>query len=108
MRIIERGHIGQTYLIGADGEKSNLDVLQIILESMGEPNDAFDFVTDRPGHDMRYAIDSTKLRTSLDWAPRYTNFEEGIAATIDWYTANRTWWENDKKSVEDFYRAQGQ
>ena len=108
LRIIERGHIGQTYLIGADGEKSNLDVLQIILESMGEPNDAFDFVTDRPGHDMRYAIDSTKLRTSLDWAPRYTNFEEGIAATIDWYTANRTWWENDKKSVEDFYRAQGQ
>jgi dTDP-glucose 4,6-dehydratase len=108
LRIIERGHIGQTYLIGADGEKSNLDVLQIILESMGEPNDAFDFVTDRPGHDMRYAIDSTKLRTNLDWAPRYTNFEEGIAATIDWYTANRTWWENDKKSVEDFYRAQGQ
>jgi dTDP-glucose 4,6-dehydratase len=108
LRIIERGQIGQTYLIGADGEKSNLDVLKIILESMGEPEDAFDFVTDRPGHDMRYAIDSTKLRTNLGWAPRYTNFEEGIAATIDWYTANRTWWENDKKSVEDFYRAQGQ
>jgi dTDP-glucose 4,6-dehydratase len=108
LRILERGEIGQTYLIGADGEKSNLEVLQIILESMGEPKDAFDFVTDRPGHDMRYAIDSTKLRTSLDWAPRYTNFEEGIAATIDWYTEHQTWWENDKKSVEDFYRAQGQ
>ena len=108
LRIVERGEIGQTYLIGADGEKSNLEVLHIILESMGEPVDAFDFVTDRPGHDMRYAIDSTKLRTALDWAPRYTNFEDGIGATIDWYTEHRTWWENDKKSVEDFYRAQGQ
>lgn len=108
LRIVERGEIGQTYLIGADGEKSNLEVLQMILDAMGQPNDAFDFVTDRPGHDLRYAIDSTKLRTDLDWLPRYTNFDEGISATIDWYTENRNWWENDKKSVEDFYRTQGQ
>ena len=108
LRIVERGEIGETYLIGADGEKSNLEVLQIILDSMGQPKDSFDFVTDRPGHDLRYAIDSTKLRPDLDWMPRYTNFDEGIAATIDWYTTNRMWWENDKKSVEEFYRAQGQ
>jgi dTDP-glucose 4,6-dehydratase len=108
LRIVERGEIGETYLIGADGEKSNLEVLQIILEAMGQPNDSFDFVTDRPGHDLRYAIDSTKLRTDLEWQPRFTRFDEGIAATIDWYTENRSWWENDKKVVEEFYRAQGQ
>jgi dTDP-glucose 4,6-dehydratase len=108
LRIVERGTIGETYLIGADGEKSNLEVLQIILDRMGHPSDAFDFVTDRPGHDLRYAIDSTKLRTELEWQPRYTSFTEGIAATIDWYTEHRSWWENDKKSVEEFYRAQGQ
>ena len=108
LRIVERGAIGETYLIGADGEKSNLEVLQIILDGMGQPSDSFDFVTDRPGHDLRYAIDSTKLRTDLEWQPRYTSFAEGIAATIDWYTGHRTWWENDKQSVEEFYRAQGQ
>ncbi len=108
LRIVERGAIGETYLIGADGEKSNLEVLQIILDGMGQPSDSFDFVTDRPGHDLRYAIDSTKLRTDLEWQPRYTSFAEGIAATIDWYTEHRTWWENDKQSVEEFYSAQGQ
>ncbi len=108
LRIVERGEIGETYLIGADGEKSNLEVLQIILDAMGQPNDSFDFVTDRPGHDLRYAIDSTKLRTDLEWQPRFTRFAEGIAATIDWYSEHRTWWENDKQSVEEFYRAQGQ
>lgn len=108
LRIVERGEIGETYLIGADGEKSNLEVLQIILDTMGQPNDSFDFVTDRPGHDLRYAIDSTKLRTDLEWQPRFTRFTEGIAATIDWYSEHRTWWEKDKQSVEEFYRAQGQ
>lgn len=108
LRIIERGAIGETYLIGADGEKSNLEVLQAILESMGQPDDAFDFVADRPGHDLRYAIDSTKLRTELEWAPRYTNFDDGISATIDWYSENREWWQGNKQSVEDFYRKQGQ
>ena len=108
LRIVERGEIGETYLIGADGEKSNLEVLHIILDAMGQPGDSFDFVTDRPGHDLRYAIDSTKIRTDLEWQPRFTSFTEGIAATIDWYTEHRTWWENDKKAVEESYRAQGQ
>jgi dTDP-glucose 4,6-dehydratase len=108
LRIVERGEIGETYLIGADGEKSNLELLQIILDAMGQPDDSFDFVKDRPGHDLRYAIDSTKLRTDLEWQPRFTRFDEGIAATIDWYTENRSWWENDKKAVEEFYRAKGQ
>ncbi len=108
LKIVERGEIGETYLIGADGEKSNLEVVQVILDAMGQPTDSFDFVEDRSGHDLRYAIDSSKLRTSLDWRPRYTNFEEGIVATITWYTENRSWWENDKRSVEETYRSRGQ
>lgn len=108
LRIIERGRIGETYLIGADGEKSNLDVVKTILVALGEPEDAFDLVTDRPGHDMRYAIDSSKLRSELGWEPRYTSFDEGIAATIDWYRENRDWWEGHKNAVEEFYRKQGQ
>ena len=108
LKIIERGRIGETYLIGADGEKSNLDVVKTILVALGEPEDAFDLVTDRPGHDMRYAIDSSKLRSELGWKPRYTSFDEGIAATIDWYRDNRDWWEGHKNAVEEFYRKQGQ
>jgi dTDP-glucose 4,6-dehydratase len=108
LRIIERGRIGETYLIGADGEKSNLDVVRTILVALGEPEDAFDLVTDRPGHDMRYAIDSSKLRSELGWEPQYTSFDEGIAATIDWYRDNRAWWEGHKNAVEEFYRKQGQ
>jgi dTDP-glucose 4,6-dehydratase len=108
LKIIERGRIGETYLIGADGEKSNLDVVKTILVALGEPEDAFDLVTDRPGHDMRYAIDSSKLRSELGWEPRYTSFDEGIAATIDWYRDNRDWWEGHKNAVEEFYRKQGQ
>jgi dTDP-glucose 4,6-dehydratase len=108
LQIIERGRIGETYLIGADGEKSNLDVVKTILVALGEPEDAFDLVTDRPGHDMRYAIDSSKLRSELGWEPRYTSFDKGIVATIDWYRDNRAWWEGHKNAVEEFYRKQGQ
>jgi dTDP-glucose 4,6-dehydratase len=108
LRIIERGVIGETYLIGADGEKSNLDVVKAILVAMGEPEDAFDLVADRPGHDLRYAIDSSKLRSELGWMPSYNSFDDGIAATIDWYRENRDWWEGHKNAVEEFYRKQGQ
>ena len=108
LRIIERGVIGETYLIGADGEKSNLDVVKTILVALGEPEDAFDLVADRPGHDLRYAIDSSKLRSELGWMPSYNSFDDGIAATIDWYRENRDWWEGHKNAVEEFYSKQGQ
>ncbi|MBW9209501.1 dTDP-glucose 4,6-dehydratase [Mumia sp. zg.B21] len=106
--ILERGRIGETYLIGADGEKNNREVVETILDIMGLPTDAYDLVTDRPGHDMRYAIDSTKLRTELGWAPQFTDFRSGLAATIDWYRDNETWWRPKKEAVEAQYAEAGQ
>ena len=106
--ILTRGSIGETYLVGADGERSNIDVLRTILRLMGQPEDAFDWVRDRPGHDRRYAIDPTKLRTELGWRPTHTDFERGLQGVIDWYTGHRDWWEPAKAATEARYRAQGQ
>lgn len=108
LRILEAGRIGETYLIGANGEKDNKSVIELILTQMGQPADAYDHVNDRPGHDMRYAIDSSKLRSELGWEPRYSDFEAGLAATIEWYRANEDWWRPQKAAVEAKYAAQGQ
>ncbi|WHU46229.1 dTDP-glucose 4,6-dehydratase [Gordonia sp. L191] len=101
--IIDAGRIGETYLIGADGEVDNRTVVETILELLEQPRDAFDFVTDRPGHDRRYAIDSTRLRTELGWRPKYVDFRSGVAATIDWYRAHPGWWSDAKSSAEARY-----
>lgn len=108
LTILEKGAMGETYLIGADGEKSNLDVIRLILRLMGQQEDAFDHVTDRAGHDMRYAIDPSKLRGSLDWAPIYPDFEAGLIDTISWYRDSQSWWMSDKKHVETDYERRGQ
>jgi dTDP-glucose 4,6-dehydratase len=103
--IIERGRTGETYLIGADGEVDNKSVVEDILELMGRPADDYDHVTDRAGHDRRYAIDSTRLRTELGWEPLYGDFREGLAATIAWYRDNEAWWRPMKDATERKYAA---
>ena len=106
--ILTKGEIGETYLIGADGEKNNIDVLRAILREMGKDADDFDWVRDRPGHDRRYAIDSSKLRRELGWKPIHTDFDEGLRDTIAWYEGNRDWWEDAKQATEAKYAKQGQ
>ena len=108
LRILESGTPGRTYLVGADGERDNLTVLREILRLMGQPEDAFEHVTDRAGHDRRYAIDGSRTREELGWKPCYTNFSEGLADTIAWYTEHREWWEPAKSATEAAYRKAGQ
>jgi dTDP-glucose 4,6-dehydratase len=108
LTILERGRIGETYLIGADGEKNNKEVVELILTELGQDASAYDLVTDRPGHDLRYAIDSAKLRTELGWQPRYGDFAAGLAATIAWYRDNEAWWAPQKEATEAKYKASGQ
>jgi dTDP-glucose 4,6-dehydratase len=108
LTILENGRIGETYLVGADGEKDNKAVVELILTLMGQPADAYDHVTDRVGHDLRYAIDSTKLRDELGWRPRYLHFEQGLAATIEWYRGHEDWWAPTKDATEAFYARLGQ
>ena len=108
LAILQRGEIGETYLIGADGEKNNLEVVQAILRHFGRSEDDIEFVRDRAGHDRRYAIESGKLRHQLDWQPTYQDFDAGLQATIDWYVAHEDWWRPQKDAVEASYAAKGQ
>jgi dTDP-glucose 4,6-dehydratase len=107
-RILEKGRIGQTYLISAEGERDNLTVLRTLLQMMGREPDDFDHVTDRVGHDLRYAIDPSLLCDELCWAPKHTDFEEGLRATIDWYRAHESWWRPLKDAAEARYEERGQ
>ncbi|WP_165054729.1 MULTISPECIES: dTDP-glucose 4,6-dehydratase [unclassified Adlercreutzia] len=106
--ILTCGRVGETYLIGADGERSNLDILRSILGRMGKDPDGFDWVRDRPGHDRRYAIDASKLCRELDWRPSHTDFDLGLDETIEWYRKNQDWWLADKEAVEKKYSRQEQ
>lgn len=108
LAILEKGKIGETYLIGADGEKNNKEVVELILELMGKDPKDYEHVNDRPGHDLRYAIDSSKLRTELGWTPKFTNFREGLTATIKWYQDNPGWWQPQKAATEAKYKKAGQ
>ena len=92
-KIIHNGKIGEVYNIGGHNEKTNLEVVKTILKELGKSEDLIKYVTDRPGHDMRYAIDPTKIKNELNWEPE-TSFNEGIKKTIKWYLNNTSWWEN--------------
>jgi dTDP-glucose 4,6-dehydratase len=107
-RILEDGQPGRTYLIGADGERDNLSVLRMILRMMGRDPEDFEHVTDRAGHDLRYAIDPTPLYDELCWKPKHTDFAEGLRATIEWYRGNEWWWGPLKEDVEARYAQRGQ
>ena len=91
--ILQNGRVGEVYNIGGHNEKNNLQVVKIILEKLGKPESLIRFVTDRKGHDLRYAIDPAKIHKELGWLPE-TKFEDGIRKTIDWYLDNKPWWEN--------------
>lgn len=108
LRILDDGRPGETYLIGADGERSNREVLGILLGLLGRRADDFDLVADRAGHDLRYAIDSSKLREELGWEPKFVHLETGLADTVDWYRDNPDFWSGAKASTELFYSGRGQ
>ncbi|MCX7983466.1 MAG: dTDP-glucose 4,6-dehydratase [Bacteroidetes bacterium] len=89
--VLHNGIVGEVYNIGGNNEKKNIEIVKLILHYLGKPEALITFVKDRPGHDRRYAIDSSKIRKQLGWKPRYT-FEQGIRETIEWYIANQDWW----------------
>lgn len=107
LRIIEKGRAGETYLIGSGDERSNKEIIEIILELMDQPKDAYDHVNDRPGHDLRYSNNSDKIRTELGWTPKFTDLRDGLANTIEWYKNNREWWEPQKAATEEKYKELG-
>jgi dTDP-glucose 4,6-dehydratase len=108
LTVLDKGVVGETYLIGADGELSNREVVAQLLTAFGREPDDFETVTDRAGHDLRYAIDSSKLRRELGWAPKFVDFSAGIASTIEWYRENESWWRPSKSATEAMYGRQGQ
>jgi dTDP-glucose 4,6-dehydratase len=101
--ITTEGKIGETYLIGADGERNNNQVVETILELLGQPRDAYDHVTDGAGDDLRHTIDSTKIRLELGWRPIFSDFDAGLSETVAWYQANEAWWRSQKAEAEPIY-----
>lgn len=101
--VIDRGEIGSTYLIGADGERSNREVVGDLNELFGRDRDDFLHVTDRPGHDRRYAIDPSSV-SALGWRPEHGDFAAGLRATVDWYRDNPEWWARSRAAAEAVYR----
>jgi dTDP-glucose 4,6-dehydratase len=103
---MERGRAGEVYNFGGDAERENLFVVKEILRLLGKGEDLIHYVKDRPGHDRRYAMDSSKARATLGWRPQFT-FEAGLRDTVQWYRDNRRWWERVRSGAyQDYYRQQ--
>jgi dTDP-glucose 4,6-dehydratase len=107
LAVLERGRVGETYAVGGGSERRNLDVVHAVCDavdalrpnvSLGSRRGLVTFVTDRPGHDLRYAIDASKIARELGWAPRRT-FEEGLRQTVAWYLDNAWWWQRVRSGV---------
>lgn len=107
LTIIEKGRGGETYMIGANGEKSNREVVELLLVALGKNKDDYEHVSDRPGHDLRYAIDASKLQSELGWTPKYTDFSAGLTNIVDWYKQNENWWKPQKEASEKKYQELG-
>jgi dTDP-glucose 4,6-dehydratase len=107
LTILEKGKLGETYMVGAGGEKTNTEVMKTILELMGKDPGDYEQVNDRPGHDLRYAIDATKIQSELGWKPKYTDFNEGLKRTIEWYSDHADWWKPMKAATENKYKELG-
>lgn len=102
--VLHKGKIGEVYNIGGNNEKPNLELVKLLLKHLKKPESLISFVKDRPGHDRRYAIDSSKIQKELSWKPSFT-FEKGIRDTVDWYVENRTWWERIVSGeYKEYYR----
>ena len=102
--IIRKGKVGEVYNIGGHNEKSNLEVVKTVLRILGKPESLITFVTDRKGHDRRYAIDPAKIHAELGWLPQ-TDFDTGIKKTVDWYLDNKDWWEHIiNGEYQDYYK----
>lgn len=93
LEVFEKGTIGEVYNIGAENEMPNIEIVRTILKKLNKPESLIKFVTDRPGHDLRYAMDNTKINNEIGWIPKY-DFNTGLDKTIDWYLNNMTWVEN--------------
>jgi dTDP-glucose 4,6-dehydratase len=105
-RVFEKGMSGEVYNIGASTEMPNIEIIKLILNTLGKSEEMIDFVKDRPGHDRRYAIDSSKIKNELGWEPLFS-FEEAISKTIEWYINNKTWWSRIiSGDYQDYYETQ--
>ncbi len=98
------GQVGEIYNIGGDGERTNLEIIETILQILGKPRSLIQFVADRPGHDRRYAIEFYKIQKELGWSPSIS-LAQGLKETIQWYESNRLWWQRVKTGAyQDFYQ----
>ena len=103
--VLQKGKVGETYCIAGREERQNIDVARIILKTLGKPESLIEFVKDRPGHDLRYPLDSSKIEKELGFK-QGVNFEQGLENTIKWYKENENWWKPLKEKSKNYYKAQ--